>query len=322
MPRKTRLLPYLRETKSGRLEYVRRVPPELQKYLGERRYLTQVLPVEGTNVRNKAVIRAWTTVNGDIEAQLAAAKAQLEAEQPAELQTTPLAPRDVAVIAAEPWRQLRNAAVTGQTANELEEKVVQTVLITLNALLDPAKQGSAEAKAVARAEISDVWLTSLLKQLSIEPSEALMQQIRQRYQGYLGMAQADAARLKEGDFQTSDLESKAPPLPSPKVSFETLVDEWLAEAGGIREIDGVGVSQERIEVYRRAIAELIETTQLHYPAEIEIEQARLYLRHLQGRDCEITTKQRYLSVIKNLYSLGVRLGYLDANVELKSKLLN
>ena len=71
MPRKTRLLPYLRETKSGRLEYVRRVPPELQKYLGERRYLTQVLPVEGTNVSNKAVIRAWTTVNGDIEAELA-----------------------------------------------------------------------------------------------------------------------------------------------------------------------------------------------------------------------------------------------------------
>ena len=57
MPRKTRLLPYSRETKSGRLEYVRRVPPELQKYLNIRRYLTQVLPVEGTNVRERAVIR-------------------------------------------------------------------------------------------------------------------------------------------------------------------------------------------------------------------------------------------------------------------------
>ena len=292
---------------------MRRVAPELQKYLGERRYLTQVLPVEGTNVRNKAVIRAWTTVNGDIEAQLVAARAQLEAEQPAELQTTPLSPRDVAGIAAEPWRQLRNAAVSGQSTQELEEKVVQTLVITLNALLDPAKQGSEQAKAAARAEISDVWLTSVLKQLSIEPSEALMQQIRQRYQGYLGMAQADAARLQEGDYQSSDLESKPPPLPSRKVTFETLVDEWLAEVGGIREIDGVGVGQERIDVYRRAIAELIETTQRHYPDEIEIEQARVYLSHLQARDCGIATRQRYLTVIKNLYSLGVRLGYLDAN---------
>ena len=92
--------------------------------------------------------------------------------------TTPLSPRDVAGIAAEPWRQLRNAAVTGQSTQDLEKKVVQTVAITLNALLDPAKQGDAEAKAAARAEISDVWLTSVLQQLSIEPSEALMQQIR------------------------------------------------------------------------------------------------------------------------------------------------
>ena len=47
VPRKTRLLPYLRGTRSGRLEYVRRVPPERQKCLGRRRYLTQLLNVWG-----------------------------------------------------------------------------------------------------------------------------------------------------------------------------------------------------------------------------------------------------------------------------------
>ena len=50
-------------------------------------------------------------MNGDIEAQLAAAKAQLEAEQPQEQQATLLSPRDVAGLAAEPWRKLLNAAI-------------------------------------------------------------------------------------------------------------------------------------------------------------------------------------------------------------------
>ena len=63
MPRKTRLLPYLRETRSGRLEYVRRVPSELQQYLGNRRYLTRVLPVESTNMRDRAVIRCSAVVS-------------------------------------------------------------------------------------------------------------------------------------------------------------------------------------------------------------------------------------------------------------------
>lgn len=309
MPRKSRLLPYLRETKSGRLEYVRRVPPELQRYLDGRRYLTKVLPVEGTDVRDKAVVRAWTQVNQETDAELAAARAQLAAEP--KLEVVPaLSPRDVAGIAAEPWRQLRNAAVDGHPTTELEEKVTQTVALTLTALLKPAAEGNA---AAAIDEVSDLWLAPVLKQLSIEPSEQVLQQIRRRYRDYVGMARADAARLKEGDYQSSDLESKAPSLPARKVTFETLKDEWLADSGGIREIDGVGVSQKRIKDYERAIAELIQATQRHYPGEIDIEQARVYLKYLQEKDWAAGTKRRHMTEIKQLFSLAVRLGYLDDN---------
>ena len=313
MPRKTRLLPYLRETKSGRLEYVRRVPPELQKYLGERRYLTQVLPVDGTNVRNQAVIRAWTTVNGEIEAQLAAAKAQLEAEQPQEQTTTPLAPRDVAGIAAEPWRKLLNAGDQGQVTPEIEDMLAEVVLIALNAARQLGQSGDASGLEPAKAAITERMVGETLKKLQIQPDTKAMKQIQQRLLGYVPMFGADVAKRDAGDFSPGDVETKAPPLPKAKVTFETLVEEWLADAGGVREIDGVGVGQERIAVYRRAIAELIEATQRHYPDEIEIEQARAYLKHIQERDCAVTTKQRYLSVIKSLYSLGVRLGYLDDN---------
>ena len=153
----------------------------------------------------------------------------------------------MAGIGAEPWRQLRKALIDGRDPAGLEKKVLQTVAITLNVLLNPTNQGNERVKAAARAEISDVWLKSILDELAIEPSEALMQQIRQRYEGYSAMAKADADRLREGDFQTSDLETKPPPLPTRKVTYEQLIDEWVRDAGGIREIDGVGVGQKQVE---------------------------------------------------------------------------
>ena len=113
---------------------MRRVPPELQKYLGDRRYLTQVLSVEGTNVRNHAVIRAWTTVNGEVEEELVAARTQLEAEQQQEQQATPLAPRDAAGIAAEPWRKLLNAGDQGQITSDMEQMLAEVVLIAAQAI--------------------------------------------------------------------------------------------------------------------------------------------------------------------------------------------
>lgn len=160
MPRKTRLLPYLREAKSGRLEYVRRVPPQLQKYLGERRYLTQVLPAEGTNVRNKAVIRAWTTVNQQIEAQLAAARAQLEAEQAPEPQATPLSPRDTAGIAAEPFRKLLNAGDRGQISGEMEQMLAEVVLIATQAIAKAGEPGDVQQMEQAKAAIAERTVTS------------------------------------------------------------------------------------------------------------------------------------------------------------------
>ena len=313
MPRKTRLLPYLRETKSGRLEYVRRVPPELQKYLGNRRYLTQVLPVEETSVRSKAVIRAWTTVNGQIEAELSAARAQLEAELKEEQLKAPLTPRDAAGIAAEPWRKLRDAGDQGQITTDIEDMVAEVVLIASQAMAQAGQPGSLEQLEAAKAAITQRMVGETLKQLQIQPDAKAMRQIQQRLLGYVPMFGADERRREAGDFSPGDIETKAPPLPTAKVTFETLVKEWLAEAGGIREIDGVGVGQKRIGVYERAITELIQATERHYPSEIGIEQARAYLKHIQEKDCAVTTKQRYLSVIKQLYSLGVRLGYLDAN---------
>ena len=313
MPRKPTLLPYLQPLPSGRLRYVRRVPPELREYLGNRGYITVLMPTDARDITDKRLIKAWNEATTQVEAEIATARAEHQAKSAAIEPVSALSPKDVAGIAAEPWRQLRNAVVDGRNPAGLEEKVIQTVVITLNALLDPAKQGDPEAKVSARTEISDVWLTSILNELAIQPSEALMQQIRQRYQGYLGMAEADAARLKEGDFQTSELESKPPPLPARRVTYEQLIDEWVRDAGGIREIDGVGVGQKQVEQYRAHIAELIEVTQLHYPDELDINTARQYLTHIQLSKLATATKQTRMVTVSNLFAIGMRVGLLNQN---------
>ena len=47
-----------------------------------------------------------------------------------------------------------------------------------------------------------------------------MQQIWQRHQGYLGMAQADLARLDEKDVQTGELENKPSSLPTKRFKYQ------------------------------------------------------------------------------------------------------
>ena len=183
MPRKPKLLPYLQRLASGRLRYTRRVPAELQELLGNRRYITVLMPDDARESTDKRLIKAWNEATTQVEAEIAAAQAEKEAKLLAIEPVSALSPKDVAGIGAEPWRQLRNAVVEGRNPAGLEEKVSEMVLIALTTLLDPAKEGRDALKADARQQMSDLWLKSILDELSIEPSETLMQQIRQRYQG-------------------------------------------------------------------------------------------------------------------------------------------
>lgn len=313
MPRKTRLLPYLRETKSGRLEFVRRVPPELQKYLGNRRYLTQVLPVDSLNVRDRAVIRAWTAVNGEIEAALAQAKEQYALDTAPKPEPAPLAPRDAAGIAAEPWRQLLQAGDSGRVSAEMEQMLAEIVAIALAAVAEAGKPGDIAVMETAKAAITQQMLGKTLDKLQIQPDAQALQQIQQRLFGYIPMVQADVKKREAGDFSDGDIEKKAPALPKAQLTFERLLEAWLADAGGITERDGIGVSEDRVSAYRKSIEDLIAVTGCHFPAEVGIEEARHYYEYLQASSWAIGTKQKRLGTINNLYSLAIQLGLLDVN---------
>lgn len=313
MPRKSRLLPYLRESKSGRLEFVRRVPPELQKYLGDRRYLTRVLPVDSTNVRDRAVIRAWTAVNGEIEAELAQAKEQYARDNAPTPEPTPLSPRDAAGIAAEPWRQLLQAGEQGRITADMEELLANVVLTAFAGLPEPGQPADKAAIETAKAAITERMVGKTLDKLQIQPDSQAMQQIQQRLLGYARMIGADVEKREAGDFSDADIQTKAPALPKAQLTFDRLLEAWLADVGGITERDGIGVSEERVSAYRRTIEDLIAVTGCHFPAEVGIEEARQYFEHLQSSSWAIATRQKRLGTINNLYSLSVRLGLLDVN---------
>lgn len=136
MPRKPTLLPYLQRMKSGRLRFTRRVPPELREYLGNRGYLTVLMPPDLTDPRDKQLLRAWSEASEQVEAEISEARGQYEAKQRAIQAVTALSPRDIAGIAAEPLRQLRNAAAEGQHTQEMEDKAIESLCITLKALVE------------------------------------------------------------------------------------------------------------------------------------------------------------------------------------------
>ena len=187
--------------------------------------------MKSTDCTDAAVVAAWNEVHTDVDALIAGAKAEYARQTGAIREVMPLSPRDIAGIGAEPWRQLRNAVVTGQSTQDLEEKVLQTLVITLNALLDLAKQGHQEVKAGARGDISNIWLTSVLNELAIEPTEAVMQQIRHRHQGYLEMAEADGKRLRYGDFEASDIKTKPPSMTKRKVTWHQVLEQYRISVG-------------------------------------------------------------------------------------------
>ncbi len=301
MPRKSKLLPFLQRKGDQTLRYVRRVPAELQKYLGNRRYITRVLNTSSTDVKDKEVVKAWSQINEEIEEQLKEAQRQFEKDsekgEPVEL----LSARDTAGIAAEPWRILAKAAELGRGDERLGDMLVETLKLYIEKPQDGQRQ------------LADVWLSAVLKDLQIAPTEEAMSKIRQRFAQYGEMAFADQVRKQAGDFSTPEIESKAPALPARRVTYQQLLDAWLTDAGGIREIDGVGVGKKQHEQYETNIAELIRITELHYPAELSVSDVRKYLMHLQNTSLATTTKQLRMSMLTNLFAIGVRVGLLEAN---------
>ena len=153
MPRKPKLLPYLQRLESGRLRYVRRVPPELREFLGNRGYITVLMPNDTRKTTDKRLIRAWNEATTKVEAELAGARAQLQAQSVELEPVTALSPKDVAGIGAQPWRELLNAGDSGRITADVERMLAEVVAVALNAEAQLGKPGDIQQMKAAKLDI-------------------------------------------------------------------------------------------------------------------------------------------------------------------------
>ena len=101
MPRKSRLLPYVQANKWHCLSYVRRIPQELQQFLGGQQVIRRSLGVKATDCTVPAVIPAWSAFNAEVEALFAQAIAKQQTGSTKEPALTTLPPRVLAGIGAD-----------------------------------------------------------------------------------------------------------------------------------------------------------------------------------------------------------------------------
>lgn len=315
MPRNSKLLPYLQIKDKTQLKYVRRVPPDLQKYLGGRRYITRILDTDSIDPKDRRVIKAWSQVNQAVEDELAEATKLRDADEQVLDSVERLSPRDAAGIAAEPFRQLLKAIETGRRTDTQEELAIQTGLKMIESWMQEisSPENALQIRRETQSQISELWLRDVLSQLRIEPTPEVLEQIKLRHLQYAQMAFEDQKRMDEGDFSQASLETKAPALPVKQVAWQELIDAWIAELGGIRQVDGVGIGEKQVEAHQRNIAELIKVLQLHFPAEITVADVRKYLKYLQGSNLATSTKQQRLGTFVLLFEIGTRIGLLETN---------
>ena len=256
MPRQSALLPYVRLTRHGRLQYFRRVPSEHRHSFGNRASFTAVLDVDPSKPRSKAAYRAWAAADEEFQRLLAAESEATTADSADALVATPLRSRDAAGIAANPWLQLLKAGELGQITAQQEEDLNAILAIALTGAEWGAVTGNVTPMLQAKELITQGLVGDLLKQLHIAPDSAAMQAIQDRLFQYSEVAGTDAAKIGKVDFSAGQLERIAPPVPQSQVTYEDLVQQWLLDAGGLRTQTGIGVSQKRYDHYERVIAEV------------------------------------------------------------------
>lgn len=303
----------MRLSRQGRLQYYRRVPQEKRHLFGGRGSFTAVLDCDPSKPTSKAAQEAWSAANEAYEQQLAGDSQADSSKWPIERSETPLSPRDAAGIAAEPLRRLMDAGDSGQITRENEDLLATVALIAEQAAAKVLNGADLNAGEAAKTKITLEIVGPLLNQLNISPDSTGVAQIQKRLLQYLQVMGKDLAKREAGDFSPSELETIAPPVPKTQLTYEQLLDQWRTDAGGLVEEGGIGVGQKRMRLYQRVIKEIIEITGKHFPGELTVADARNYTNQIQQADYAIRTKTQRISMVSNLFSIGVRFGLLDMN---------
>lgn len=136
---------------------MRRVPPDLQEFLGNRRYTTVLMPNNARESTDKRLIKAWNEATTQVEAEIAAARAEQQAKSLGAQQVSALSPKDAAGIAAEPWRKLLNAGDQGRITTDIQDMLAEVVLIALEAKVQAASRGQWSKSRQQKRQSRNEW---------------------------------------------------------------------------------------------------------------------------------------------------------------------
>ena len=164
-----------------------------------------------------------------------------------------------------------------------------------------------------KAQISEELLAPVLESLGIHVGERSYGQIERLLYGYTGDFRADFDARKQSVYGSEQLKRKAPPLPEKQVSWEQLLEQYAITVGGTTEKDGIGVSRNRIIQYKLYIREVIKITRKHFPGELTIDDARLFVNKLQTGSLAVGTQQKRLDGLRHLYQIAIEYGLLESN---------
>ena len=173
--------------------------------------------------------------------------------------------------------------------------------------------GDVEAAQRLKEEISDELLGNVVNDLDVTLDTQGSEAIKQRLWNYLGDFSQDLQARQAGNFNQGVLESKALERPRKKVSWEDIVEQYLISVGGITEVDGIGVGQDRIKTYCRYIQEFQKITGKHFPDEVDMEDARQFANHLATTPLKTPSQSKRIRAIRHLYRVAISYGLVSRN---------
>ena len=272
------------------------------------------LGVESTDCSDTEVLAAYAAVHTEVdglikqaEAQAGRASALLQGESVAITVPTeqfPLSKRDVAGIAGQVLLDIR-------TSVEQQTDMSDDFIECLRALAIKVRDQGITAVSVADFA---VLARPTLDALGISPSPADLQAIGKALLGYIPVMQADMAKLQSMDFSPPKIAAIAPPLPTRQVTWRDLFEAWRRSTGGVLEVDGYGVSQQRELPYQVSIREFTQEIGDVRPSELTSEQARRYVTWLQEESgLSVRTMQARMTCLRNLLKVGLEDGLISSN---------
>ena len=252
-------------------------------------------------------------MHGQFQGAIDAAEAQHQQKSTAiqvQPQTFALSPRDVAGIAANPLLEMRNALADGRITTPIQAELQKVAPDFLAQVVWTCMTGDTSHIQGALAQLTQ----PLLAQLGISPNETDMSAITQRLLAYAADARADVEKLQAGDWSKPTLSAKAPPIPKRRLTWEQLIEGWRRSVGSTLEIDGYGISERRVVLYRLAIKDFVAHITDAPPEDITIADVQRYVKWLQADSGNAPrTQAGKLICLKNLVLIAVNNREIPSN---------